>query len=65
MSKRTIFLVALLILTTALITADDNKKTVKPADSITLQELKDHMFFLASDELEGRYVGSEGFKIAA
>ena len=37
----------------------------KPVDSITIAELKDHMYFLASDELCGRRSGSEGFEIAA
>ena len=35
------------------------------ADSITLAELRDHMFFLASDSLAGRTVGTEGYEIAA
>jgi hypothetical protein len=64
MSKKITLLVVLLLIA-AISFADDEKKTVKPADSITIQELKDHMFFLASDELEGRYVGSAGYKIAA
>ena len=36
-----------------------------PLDSITKAELRDQIFFLASDELEGRDTGSEGFAIAA
>ncbi|UCC39103.1 MAG: M28 family peptidase [Candidatus Aminicenantes bacterium] len=36
-----------------------------PLYSITREELRDQIFFLASDELEGRDTGSEGFAIAA
>lgn len=36
-----------------------------PVDSITVEELKDHIFFFASDFLEGRYLDSKGFNIAA
>jgi hypothetical protein len=36
-----------------------------PLFSITKAELRDQIFFLASDELEGRDTGSEGFAIAA
>ena len=36
-----------------------------PLYSITKAELRDQIFFLASDELEGRDTGSEGFGIAA
>lgn len=64
MKKKTVFLLLLLVIIAALSFADDNKK-IKPDQTITIQELKDHMYFLASDELEGRYVGSDGYKIAA
>jgi len=36
-----------------------------PLESITKAELRDQIFFLASDELEGRDTGSEGFAMAA
>ncbi len=36
-----------------------------PLDSITIEELRDQLFFLASDELEGRDTGSKGYAIAA
>jgi hypothetical protein len=36
-----------------------------PADSITAAKIKDRVYFLASDALEGRYPGSRGFQIAA
>lgn len=33
--------------------------------SITVAELRDHIFFLASDALEGRLIGEKGYDIAA
>jgi len=36
-----------------------------PADPITAEKIKGHVYFLASDALEGRYPGSKGFGIAA
>ena len=36
-----------------------------PGESITAAKLKSHVYFLASDFLEGRSPGSNGFKIAA
>ncbi len=36
----------------------------EPVESISREELRDHVYFLASDELEGRYLGSKGFDIA-
>ncbi|MFC2161133.1 M28 family peptidase [Acidobacteriota bacterium] len=38
---------------------------VDPLDSITVAELRDHIFFLASDALEGRLIGEKGYDIAA
>jgi hypothetical protein len=35
------------------------------AESITIAELRDHMFYLASDELEGRQSGTPGYDKAA
>jgi hypothetical protein len=35
------------------------------AESITIAELRDHMFYLASDELEGRKSGTAGYDKAA
>lgn len=37
----------------------------KPVQSITKAELRDHIFFLGSDHLEGRMTGSEGYEQAA
>ena len=36
-----------------------------PIESITVAELRDHIFFLASDALEGRLIGEKGYDIAA
>ncbi len=36
-----------------------------PADSITAAKIRDRVYFLASNALEGRYPGSQGFRIAA
>ncbi len=36
-----------------------------PAASITIAELREHVTYLASDELEGRYLGSRGYELAA
>jgi hypothetical protein len=36
-----------------------------PAASITVDELREHILWLASDDLEGRYPGSKGYEIAA
>ncbi|MDD8026751.1 MAG: M20/M25/M40 family metallo-hydrolase [Acidobacteriota bacterium] len=36
-----------------------------PAASITAAEIKHHIYFLASDALEGRYIASKGYEIAA
>jgi aminopeptidase YwaD len=38
--------------------------TPKPIDEITEDELKSHLFYLASDELAGREIGSEGIFLA-
>lgn len=36
-----------------------------PAQVITAEAIRGHVYFLASDALEGRYVGSHGYEIAA
>jgi hypothetical protein len=43
----------------------DRKDLSSKASTITASELRDHIFFLASDELEGRMVASRGFLVAA
>jgi hypothetical protein len=35
-----------------------------PSQSISAAKLKEHVYFLASEDLEGRYPGSRGFRIA-
>jgi hypothetical protein len=54
-------LVVLLICLPRVISAQEED----PLHSITKAELRDQIFFLASDELEGRDTGSEGFAMAA
>ena len=56
---------ALLILSLwlPLLAAPEEKRS--PADSITVAKIRDRVYFLASDTLEGRYPGSRGFGIAA
>ena len=36
-----------------------------PAETITVEELRDHVFYLASDSLQGRMPGTEGYNTAA
>lgn len=43
----------------------ENEERPDPHTSITIPELKDHMFFLASDELKGRLTASREYRIAA
>lgn len=65
MRTKTYYLPILLILLFSLfVPAQDESKTTDPAASITLAELKDHMYFLASDFLGGRVVGTPGYEIA-
>ncbi len=34
------------------------------AETITIDELRDHIYYLASDELEGRFPGTSGYEKA-
>jgi hypothetical protein len=45
--------------------AGPGDKAQSAASSITVPELRDHMYFLASDELGGRMPGQKGYDIAA
>jgi hypothetical protein len=36
-----------------------------PADAISVDAIRGHVFFLACDALEGRYVGSPGYEVAS
>ena len=42
-----------------------NNPVKQYAETITIEELKNHIFYLASDELEGRQSGTPGAKLAA
>ena len=46
-------------------TLSQEKDRDKPIGTITQAELRDHIFFLGSDHLEGRMTGSEGYEQAA
>ena len=45
--------------------AADNTTATAAAESITVDELRGHVYFLADDALAGRDTGSEGYAIAA
>ena len=61
MFKKYLIIALILLYIPLLISAQEED----PLNSITKAELRDQIFFLASDELEGRDTGSEGFAIAA
>ncbi len=46
-------------------TKNSKKTNVEYASSITAKELKEHLYIIASDEMQGRMTGSEGQKMAA
>ncbi len=58
-----LFVLALIL--TACSTPKGNKSSEDRADSELLMNLKDHVFFLADDKLEGRQAGSAGEIIAS
>jgi hypothetical protein len=59
------FIVVILIFAfSAGLVADDEKTALSPAETITMAELRDHMFYLASDELGGRIWNKPGYKLA-
>lgn len=43
---------------------DQQDQTVSARDSITIEELKEHVYYLASDELGGRAIGTAGYEAA-
>jgi hypothetical protein len=45
--------------------ADEKEKPASPADSISAEKIREHIAFLASDELEGRDSGEPGLEVAA
>ena len=57
--------VLIVLVGSAFISIDEKKKVASAAATITVEELKDHMYFLASDELTGRRSGTDGYDIAA
>lgn len=63
------FLPALAILifleTLILLPIHAEEESGSAASSITIPELRDHLYFLASDELQGRMTASKGFEMAA
>src|SRR5580698_6104325 len=72
MRRFTFFLIAMLAVTPALESQSKNSVAAKAAnpafgnaDSITQEELKIYLYFLASDQLEGRNLPSRGFDTAA
>jgi hypothetical protein len=54
---------ALFVITLPALSQEKDKD--KPIGTITRAELRDHIFFLGSDHLEGRLPGSEGYQQAA
>jgi hypothetical protein len=44
---------------------DNDRKKDSPAESITRSELRDHVYFLASDEIGGRIPGTTGYEVSA
>lgn len=48
----------------AFVSSHEDKKPT-PAESITVAELRDHMFYLASEEMRGRGLGTPDYALAA
>lgn len=63
MSIRRIVALAFL-LASALPSLPGQDKPVSPVETITAEAIRHHVYFLASDALEGRYTGSAGFLTA-
>jgi hypothetical protein len=59
-----LYLISLFSLCFAPLSAQNNNIS-EGAESITIAELRDHMFYLASNELEGRQSGTAGYDKAA
>jgi hypothetical protein len=59
-----IFIIFTLVLSVTLSAGSQDSNTI-PTRTISMIELKDHVNFLASDELKGRVAGSDGYKKAA
>lgn len=65
MSRKIVVILSLLLCLFLSYAAADDDKKVSPVETITIEEIKDHMYFLASDELGGRVIGTPGYEIAA
>ena len=65
MMKFSLKLSMFLLVSALFLNASPQEKKEVPVDSITRAELRDHIFYLASDALEGRYFGSKGYETAA
>jgi hypothetical protein len=65
LKRSSVALIALLVFMLLSVPLKIPAQKEDPLYSITKAELRDQIFFLASDELEGRDTGSEGFAIAA
>jgi Zn-dependent M28 family amino/carboxypeptidase len=61
---RTLATVAVVVSTLG-VQVPSSPPAARPSDSITRQELRDHVFFLASDFLGGRRPDDSGFSVAA
>lgn len=57
--------ITLTVIMLLLVSACSKEDMILPSSTITAQELKDHVSYLASDELRGRGTGSKGYYIAA
>jgi hypothetical protein len=60
-----VFLLVCALCVIALPILCQEKEQDKPIETITKAELRDHIYYLASDYLEGRFTGSEGYAQAA
>jgi len=54
-----------LFLVAAFFSLPGQDKPVSPVETITAESIRHHVYFLASDALEGRYTGSKGYQVAA
>jgi hypothetical protein len=59
----TLLICALYVMALPVLSREKDKQ--KPIETITKAELRDHIFYLGSDHLEGRMTGSEGYEQAA
>lgn len=55
----------LAVVITVLISSPTPGRADSPVDTITEAALRAHVYYLASDALEGRYLGSRGYDVAA